>query len=87
MLFARPPLLPHMLLKQAGAGREVRCARFAPIVATQRLGPSLCLPSPRPCRGSPSTEGLVPPETSVDPRHAWMRLIALRTLDSTPKQN
>ncbi|PJL66683.1 hypothetical protein B9Y75_16090 [Stenotrophomonas maltophilia] len=66
---------------------EAKCAaRFAPNVAAQRLGPSHCLPSPRPCRGSPSTEELAPPDPSVDPRHAWMRLIALRTLDSTPKQ-
>ncbi|MBA0241883.1 hypothetical protein D7Y16_02405 [Stenotrophomonas maltophilia] len=65
----------------------MRCARFAPIVAAQRLGPVPLPASPRPCRGSPSTEGLVPPDPSVDPRHAWMLLIALRTLDSTPKQN
>ena len=41
----------------SGAGREVRCARFAPCVAAQRMGPSLCLP--------------LPPK-AVDPRHAWM---------------
>ena len=39
------------------------CATFGPLPSPA---------SPRPCRGSPSTEGLVPPATAVDPRHAWM---------------
>ncbi|MET4599269.1 hypothetical protein ABIA73_003002 [Stenotrophomonas sp. 2694] len=39
------------------------CATFGPLPSPA---------SPRPCRGSPSTEGLVPPAMAVDPRHAWM---------------
>ncbi len=57
----------------SGAGHDARFAR-RPTRCVATRGPLPLPASPRPCRGSPSTEGLVPPDDSMSRLwaiHAW----------------
>ena len=63
-------------------GKQSALRALRPMRCYATNGPLPLPASPRPCRGSPSTEGLARPDRSVGPRHAWSRRWPLPLLPS-----